>query len=271
LPGGIKSELKPKRFLSVPVPLPSLSGQQRIVARIEALARRVEEARGLRRAAVEEAEAIKRRAIDFFISPRLCRQPLTKFLAEPLLNGLSIPAAKMGIGNLFAKVGIVNTGVLDPHQTKYVDVQLPPDSPYWMRRGDLFVSRGNTPNLVGRAAVYEGNPPDCAMPDLLIRIRVNLELADPKFIARYFHSSEARQYVESHVTGTSPTMKKISQPKLEAMPIPVLPLTEQHRIVAYLDGLQAKVDELRRLQAETQKELNALMPSILAKAFAGEL
>jgi len=271
LPGGIKSELKPKRFLSVPVPLPSLSGQQRIVARIEALARRVEEARGLRRAAVEEAEAIKRRAIDFFISPRLCRQPLTKFLAEPLLNGLSIHAAKMGIGNLFAKVGIVNTGVLDPHQTKYVDVQLPPDSPNWMRRGDLFVSRGNTPNLVGRAAVYEGNPPDCAMPDLLIRIRVNLELADPKFIARYFHSSEARQYVESHVTGTSPTMKKISQPKLEAMPIPVLPLTEQHRIVAYLDGLQAKVDELRRLQAETQKELNALMPSILAKEFAGEL
>ena len=44
------------------------------------------------------------------------------------------------------------------------------------------------------------------------------------------------------------------------------------RIVAYLDGLQGKVDELRRLQqAETQKELDALMPSVLAKAFAGEL
>ena len=43
------------------------------------------------------------------------------------------------------------------------------------------------------------------------------------------------------------------------------------RIVAYLDGLQAKVDDLRRLQAETQKELDALMPSVLAKAFAGEL
>ena len=44
------------------------------------------------------------------------------------------------------------------------------------------------------------------------------------------------------------------------------------RIVAYLDGLQAKVDDLRRLQqAETQKELAALMPSVLAKAFAGEL
>jgi type I restriction enzyme S subunit len=53
------------------------------------------------------------------------------------------------------------------------------------------------------------------------------------------------------------------------VPLPSLP--EQRRIVAYLDGLQAKVDELRRLHAETQQELDALMPSILAKAFAGEL
>ena len=35
--------------------------------------------------------------------------------------------------------------------------------------------------------------------------------------------------------------------------------------------LQAKVDELKRLQAQTQEELNALMHSVLAKAFAGEL
>ena len=43
------------------------------------------------------------------------------------------------------------------------------------------------------------------------------------------------------------------------------------RIVAYLDDLQAKVDELRRLQAETQKELDALLPSVLDRAFRGEL
>ena len=155
--------------------------------------------------------------------------------------------------------------------TKLADVDFPVDSPYWMRYGDIFVSRGNTPDLVGRAAVYQGIPPKCAMPDLLIRIRMNLELADSNFVARYFHSSEARNYIESKVTGTSPTMKKISQPKLEAMPVPVPSLTDQRRLVAYLDGLQAKVDELRRLQAATQKELDALMPSILAKAFAGEL
>jgi type I restriction enzyme, S subunit len=48
-------------------------------------------------------------------------------------------------------------------------------------------------------------------------------------------------------------------------------VNEQRRIVANLDGLQAKVNALRELQAESGKELSALMPSIMNKAFTGEL
>ena len=46
---------------------------------------------------------------------------------------------------------------------------------------------------------------------------------------------------------------------------------EQRRIVAYPDGLQAKVTALRKLQSVSGEELSALMPSILDKAFKGEL
>ncbi len=42
-------------------------------------------------------------------------------------------------------------------------------------------------------------------------------------------------------------------------------------IVAYLDSLQAKVDALKALQAETAAELDALLPAVLDKAFKGEL
>jgi type I restriction enzyme S subunit len=47
--------------------------------------------------------------------------------------------------------------------------------------------------------------------------------------------------------------------------------SEQRRIVAELDALQAGVDALKRLQAETAIELGALLPAILDKAFKGEL
>jgi type I restriction enzyme, S subunit len=45
---------------------------------------------------------------------------------------------------------------------------------------------------------------------------------------------------------------------------PKPPLAEQRRIVAELDAL-------KRLQAETAAELDALLPSILDRAFKGEL
>ena len=50
------------------------------------------------------------------------------------------------------------------------------------------------------------------------------------------------------------------------MPIPDLGVEEQRRIVAYLDGLQAKVDALKQLQSQTRVELDALLPSVLDKA-----
>ena len=46
---------------------------------------------------------------------------------------------------------------------------------------------------------------------------------------------------------------------------------EQRRIVAYLDSVQTRLASLRQLQSETQKELDALLPSVLDKAFRGEL
>lgn len=59
--------------------------------------------------------------------------------------------------------------------------------------------------------------------------------------------------------------------QIEAFDVPLPPLPEQLRIVAYLDSLQAKGDVLRRLQAETGAEMGTLMPAVLDRAFKGEL
>ncbi len=46
---------------------------------------------------------------------------------------------------------------------------------------------------------------------------------------------------------------------------------EQRRIVTELDALQAQMDALKKLQSDTAAELDALLPSILDKAFTGNL
>jgi type I restriction enzyme S subunit len=65
--------------------------------------------------------------------------------------------------------------------------------------------------------------------------------------------------------------RKFQTEKLLGTNIVVPPLPEQRRIVAELDVMNAEVDALKRLQAETATELDALLPSILDRAFKGEL
>jgi type I restriction enzyme, S subunit len=48
-------------------------------------------------------------------------------------------------------------------------------------------------------------------------------------------------------------------------------ISEQRHIVAYLDSIHARLASLRKLQSQTQAELDALLPSVLDKAFKGEL
>jgi hypothetical protein len=57
--------------------------------------------------------------------------------------------------------------------------------------------------------------------------------------------------------------------------IPGLPRGSAYRkheepLVSHLDELQGKVDALKCMQSDTATELDALMPSILDKAFRGE-
>jgi len=69
--------------------------------------------------------------------------------------------------------------------------------------------------------------------------------------------------------GNRPNMNGTKLANLE-IPFPT-DLNEQRHIVEYLNGLRAKADDLKRLQAETDAELTAFTPALLAKAFRGEL
>jgi type I restriction enzyme S subunit len=53
-----KNRILPEKFLEIEIPLPLLDEQRRIVARIEELAARIEEARELRKRAMEETDAL---------------------------------------------------------------------------------------------------------------------------------------------------------------------------------------------------------------------
>lgn len=272
VPGGIKTELKAKRLLPIPIPLPPLDQQRRIVARIEELAAKVEEAQGLRRQSAEETEALTWAGSTQLLKTISPDGILGHFLNEKPRNGWSAPCNNMPEGIPVLSLGAITGFRYRETEFKRTSECVFDDAHYWLRPGDLLMTRSNTYELVGHAAIYNGYPSPCIYPDLMMRLDVNESKADKYFVLHWLSCVLVRDYIKAKAKGTSPTMKKITQDVVMNVPFPSnLPLPEQRRIVAYLDDLQAKVDTLKRLQAETAAELDALLPSILDKAFKGEL
>ncbi len=268
-----KLTLNPPDFWSLTVPLPPLAEQRSIVTYIERVASKVEEARTIRAIAEAQARPVFLAALNRAAAslPEITGT-LGEILESPPRNGWSVRCDGSVTGTSVLTLSAVTGFRYNPKAIKRTSEPVDPNAHYWLHPGDLLITRSNTPELVGHAAIYDGRPSPCIYPDLMMRCRVIPERADVRFVHLWLQSSVVREHIRQKAKGTSPTMKKISQGDVEEIPFPTnVNLEDQRAVVSYLDNLLAKVDTLRRLQGETAPELGALLPSILDKAFKGEL
>jgi type I restriction enzyme, S subunit len=262
--------LQPNRFLKIEVPLPAIGEQRQIISRLEQLSAKLEEARRLRRESIEEGKAVlisEWREVFEAAEAHGWRNLSIEDCCEAIIDyrGRTPPLAETGIPHLTSRN--VKNGKIDWNTNKFV---APETYEKYMTRGiprpgDVIFTM-EAP--LGEAAVV----PDqrrfsLAQRTLLLRGRP--EVVGGEFLARVIMSPQVHDEIYSKATGT--TVKGIASKRLKHIPIPVPPLGEQLRIVAYLDDLQIKLGGLKKLQSETAAELDALMPSILSKAFRGEL
>jgi len=255
------------------IAVPPLPEQRRIVARIEEFARRVEEARGLRREAVEWVEAVLPAArqnifnAENLEAPVSCLEELTIRITKgesPAWQGFTYQES----GALFVRSENVLWGKLDLSHPIYIPVEFHRKlSRSQLRAGDVLINLVGA--SIGRSCVVPADIGDANVNQAVAVISSNPKQLDSEYLMHFLISAPAQKAIHGEKVETA--RPNISLGNLRNLTLPVPPLDEQRRIVAYLDGLQAKAEAIRAAQVETQKELDALMPSVLAKAFGGEL
>jgi len=265
-----KNRIRPERFLEIEIPLPPLPEQQRLVARIEMLAEQLHEAQALRKSASEEAETLSRALIET-VYKRLTSKLGTSKLAEActtITDGDHNTPSFADIGVRFIFVGNVSSGHLHFKDTKrvskeYFNTLRPQRLPL---RGDLLYSAVGA--TLGVPAVVDSDEPFCFQRHIAI-LKPDSDRMDTRFGWYMLRSRTVFDRAWSATTGSAqPT---IPLRAIRELPLPLPPLAQQRRIVVELDCLQGEVDRLRCLQTETTIALDALLPSVLSRAFAGEL
>jgi type I restriction enzyme S subunit len=261
---GRNRVLSIKRIPEVLVPLPPLAEQRRVVARIEELAAQIHEARTLRHQAAEEAEALTASASAKWFEPKPGWQvkQVGDFCESPQY-GYTESASRELVGPRFLRITDIQDGRVNWNSVPYC--RCPEPDKYLLKPNDLVFAR--TGATTGKSFVIR-DCPEAVFASYLIRLRVR-DTISVDYLYRYFQSPSYWAQIADEKEGTG--QPNLNGSKLAKIKVPIAPLAEQRRIVAELDALQAEVDALKRLQAETAAELDALLPAILDRAFKGEL
>ena len=167
-----------------------------------------------------------------------CWVPLGKLISFGPQNGVSPRATNSTDAPKAITLTATTSGAFDASHFKHVEADVPTDSEYWLRDGDLLFQRGNTREYVGIAAYFSGASGVFLYPDLIMKVRLLDGLSLP-YVHLALVSPGARTYFSTKATGTQETMPKINQQTLLNTPVPLPPLAEQHRIVAKVDELMA--------------------------------
>lgn len=187
-------------------------------------------------------------------------------VADSFSYGSSAKSAKTGVVPVL-RMGNIQSGRLNWTDLVYTSDQQEIDK-YRLTKGDVLFNRTNSPELVGKTAVYQGEQ-DAIYAGYLIRVRCSSVLL-PEYLNYCLGSQSGRDYCWS-VKSDGVSQSNINAKKLAAFRFKLPVLEEQVEIVRRVEALFKLADRIEAYYVTARTQAQRLIPLLLSKAFRGEL
>lgn len=274
--GTTRYKLTQSDMCKIPIPLPPLAEQERIVAKIEELFAGidagVENLKSVKNQIALYRQSVLKSAFDFDASTFSA----LKNLIDKVRYGTSKKCSTEENVNSMPVYRIPNIdfkkGVLDKTDLKFASFDDSEKSSLMLKSGDILIIRSNgSLNLVGRAALVYNTDTNGLYAGYLMRLRIkDTEKLLPKFLLHFLNSGKARAYIEEKAKSTS-GVNNINSEEISDLQIPVPTLAEQERIVAEIESRFERAGALETAVDRALNDAEKLKQAVLKKAFSGEL
>ena len=268
LPGGIKTELRAKRLLPIEVPLPPLDEQRRIVARVNRLYATIRKAQEINNALSSDLSILQGSIISSLI-PNDAPMSELKDVIEPyskISYGVLVPGPDIDDGIPFVRVQ--DLSVDNPPQRPSKRIAQSIESQYSRTRLDGNEILVAVVGSIGKIGIVPSSWKGANIARAVCRIVPGPSM-DREYLAITLQSQKVQQYfVDLTRTLAQPTLNVRD---LEKVRIPQPPIETQKKVVEHYRTIRRKMAEVREAEMGISAEIEALMPSVLDKAFKGEL
>lgn len=267
--------LKPTELLDVvKLHLPSLPEQRRIVAKAGEILSRMKKAQKLKALIIQEIDSLvdtKLKQIVLEVEKKKLWEfgPIPEYAeVNPSRKGQIdlLPDTFVSFVPMSAVDGITGK-ITEKHVKEYYKVS---KGYTWFKGGDVIFARITPCMENGKSAIainLENNHGFGSTEFHVLR-------PGSKILAEWLHilvrSKDFRRDAKSHFKGTA-GQQRVPQSFLEQKVIPVPSISKQKELISYFKQIKEKVADINKLEHEITIKSNALLPSILDKAFKGEL
>jgi type I restriction enzyme M protein len=241
-----------KQISAIEIPLPPIEVQKEIVAEIEGYQKIIDGARAV----------LDNYRPHIPIHPDWPMVELAEVIKDKPKNGYSGRPVDRVTDTKVLTLSATTSGKLDLTKFKYLDEEIPMGATCRCRRGDIYLQRGNTVELVGTAALFDVDEPGFIYPDLMIRVRADSSKIVSHYLLIALQSQPVREFLMRNAGGAAGSMPKINQSIVERIPIPLPPLDTQRAIVAEIEAEQALVAANRELITRFEKKIQATLARV---------
>ena len=265
------NNLKREHLAETQVPLAPLAEQRRIVAAIEEHLSRLDAALAQLRASELRLQRLRMRILEEAVSGSWNRAPFGDVICE-LRNGVFVSRPSLDPPGIpIFRISAVRPMALDINDIRYASIAEAAARAYFVESGDLLFTRySGNPAFVGACAAVPPLATRTLHPDKLIRVVLDQTKALPEYLELAFASRSVRREVEARLKTTAGQVG-IAGGQLRTVPVPLPPVTEQHRIVMGARESLTAADALVGAIGRAAARAEVLRRSILACAFRGEL
>lgn len=266
---GQLPRIRTEEVASVEINIPPVSEQRKIV---EILSKQMAELRQAQTAATDQLRAVE--SLPSALLRAIFNSPEAETWERKRLGEIcQLLPAKSIANSGDTPVQAITTACLtesgfDPAQAKEARMWARDAAGCVVSEGEILVARSNTPHLVGRVSMFEGEPKGAVASDLTIRILPHPDMC-PRFVSAYLSFLYLSGYWRERAGGASGSMKKITRKQILELPIHVPTLQGQMRIASELSERMSGVKVLRKAVQDQLDALKKMPAALLRRTFNG--
>ena len=272
--GTTRLKLTQDQMKRIPVPVPPLPEQQRIVARIEELFSQLDAGVETLKKTKQQLEVYRQAVLKeaFESIDESLFHPLRTVILGSAQNGLYKPKSDYcDSGTPILRIdGFYDGYVLNDYSYKRVYLSNEELEYYSLKIGDLVINRVNSMPYLGKCALVRTLSEPTVFESNMMRIRLNNEIVLGDWLTYYLSSYGGKKELTKNAK-QAVNQASINQTDVGNALIPLPPLTKQKCLLAVIESHLSVCNSIEHTVEAALKQTEAMRQSILKKAFEGEL